>query len=228
MYLWTVYPSPQGRFLCSTIVIGSLLLLLLLLDDDDLVVVGTLVVRTMFGCLVASGFDFCCCFICWSAAVATSLLLWLFDAVDEPLLMARRNVSLDILVNALLASPPFDETSLPAVDVVDTVRCNVDRVSFFDGKIVDLLLDPPPPLFVLLLSTLSWRWPNGTLLRVAARFIVNGWDRLWWRGLEIIQRTTTDKLMITRCAHQNQLACKMPSYLISTNTKSELIIIAAK
>lgn len=69
--------------------------------------------------------------------------------------MARRNVSLDILVNALLASPPFDETSLPAVDVVDTVRCNVDRVSFFDGKIVDLLLDPPPPLFVLLLSTLS-------------------------------------------------------------------------
>ena len=63
-------------------------------------------------------------------------------------------MSLDILVTALLASPPFvdEEISLPAVDVVDTVRCNVDRESFFDGKIVDLV---DPPLFVLLLSTLS-------------------------------------------------------------------------
>ena len=71
---------------------------------------------------------------------------------DEPVLIARRNVSLDILLN------PFSLTFVVvAEDVVDDAvepdRCNNKRESFLDGRME--LLDDDLPLLMLLLSTLT-------------------------------------------------------------------------
>ena len=71
---------------------------------------------------------------------------------EEPVLIARRNVSLDILLN------PFSLTLVVAEDVVDDAvepdRCNNKRESFLDGR-MELLDDDDLPLLMLLLSTLT-------------------------------------------------------------------------
>ena len=72
---------------------------------------------------------------------------------EEPLLIARRNVSLLKLLN------PFSLTFVVVVveDVVDDAvepdRCNNKRESFLDGRMP--VLDDDLPLLMLLLSTLT-------------------------------------------------------------------------
>ena len=70
---------------------------------------------------------------------------------EEPLLIARRNVSLDKLLK------PFSLTFVVAEDAFDDAvepdRCNNKRESFLDGRME--LLDDDLPLLMLLLSTLT-------------------------------------------------------------------------
>ena len=74
---------------------------------------------------------------------------------EEPLLIARRNVSLLKLLN------PFSLTFVVVVveDVVDDAvepdRCNNKRESFLDGRMPVVLDDDLPLLLMLLLSTLT-------------------------------------------------------------------------
>ena len=72
--------------------------------------------------------------------------------LDEPVLIARRKVSLDKLLN------PFSLTFVVAEDAFDDAvepdRCNNKRESFLDGR-MPVLDDDLPLLLMLLLSTLT-------------------------------------------------------------------------
>lgn len=75
--------------------------------------------------------------------------------LDElPVLIARRNVSLDKLLKPLSLTFVAEDVVEDAFDdAVEPDRCNNKRESFLDGRM--LLLDDDLPLLMLLLSTLT-------------------------------------------------------------------------
>lgn len=130
-------------------------------EDDDTACALRL---TLFACLDLDDWPNGCCLL------FASLPPEVDEDAMEALLSALLNVSLPILVNALLLPSP----SLTPEDDEALRSNNCNRESFLEGKIDDEDLLPPLvlPLALLPLLTLELCCPSGTLLRVAALFIL--------------------------------------------------------
>ncbi len=184
-YVCTVNPSPQGRFLCSTIVTCS--------EDEEVGDLLTTVVVLLVAFFSKGASDDWTMFGCWwildEAANGFFFVIGGSFVVVPDSIMTFRKVSLDKLVNALFASPPpmDDMVSLPvtlAVVAADCWRCNklldlVDVVtSFFDGKrTFDAFEEAPAITPWFWFSILTLRWLSGALLLLlllrVALFILN-------------------------------------------------------